>query len=100
MKVIRLSELLSVVRLPPNAEACPMVSVSLKQKKLAFVSWGPKKKERQKKLNTELKHLAFYFLKKGQMCFDNFTIYVCKRATRWRSGWRAPASQQEGGEKV
>lgn len=28
MKVIRLSELLSVVRLPPNAEACPMVSVS------------------------------------------------------------------------
>lgn len=28
LKVVRLSELLSVVRLPPNAEACPMVSPS------------------------------------------------------------------------
>lgn len=28
IKVVRLSELLSVVRLPPNAEACPMVSTS------------------------------------------------------------------------
>lgn len=28
IKVVRLSELLSVVRLPPNAEACPMVGIS------------------------------------------------------------------------
>lgn len=28
IKVVRLSELLSVVRLPPHAEACPMVSAS------------------------------------------------------------------------
>lgn len=28
VKVVRLSELISVLRLPPNAEACPMVSRS------------------------------------------------------------------------
>lgn len=28
IKVVRLSELLSVVRLPPNAEACPMVGIT------------------------------------------------------------------------
>lgn len=28
VKVLRLSELISVLRLPPNAEACPMVSLS------------------------------------------------------------------------
>lgn len=27
VKVVRLSELISVLRLPPNAEACPMVSL-------------------------------------------------------------------------
>lgn len=27
-KVVRLSEIISVLRLPPNAEACPMVSLS------------------------------------------------------------------------
>lgn len=28
LKVVQLSELISVLRLPPNAEACPMVSLS------------------------------------------------------------------------
>lgn len=44
MKVIRLSELLSVVRLPPNAEACPMVSV-LSEKWLVFVCWTEQKRK-------------------------------------------------------
>ncbi|KAG7235896.1 hypothetical protein INR49_002094, partial [Caranx melampygus] len=35
LKVVRLSELISVLRLPPNAEACPMVSMS------AFIIFTP-----------------------------------------------------------
>lgn len=40
MKVVRLSELLSVARLPPNAEACPMVGIGSVTLTFAYIIKG------------------------------------------------------------